>query len=230
MNTLSCHVEALQQLNHFLSFCVCAPQATGADIGGGAMAGAATTENSEDPGKITYNLLLKNELLGAGVNRMLVCHNIGAIDPTHTHTHSHTWDFSPQWDTERNLLLSTRQRMCTHLDTFGQHTCSQRPLNCLQGHPTDEAVPGSPPSATRNMLRYKTSPTSGRGLASARDPGSPFALSSIGADSHKLLESPRKTPRRIPRVPFKVCLLRSLCSKCICACVETHLDIVSRDF
>jgi cell division cycle 20-like protein 1 (cofactor of APC complex) len=29
-------------------------------------------------------------------------------------------------------------------------------------------------------------------------------LSSIGADSHKLLESPRKTPRRIPRVPFKV--------------------------
>ena len=66
------------------------PQATGADIGGGAMAGAATTENSEDPGKITYNLLLKNELLGAGVNRMLVCHNIGAIDPTHTHTHTHT--------------------------------------------------------------------------------------------------------------------------------------------
>eukprot|EP00041_Stephanoeca_diplocostata_P026088 m.695595 g.695595 ORF g.695595 m.695595 type:complete len:369 (+) comp22889_c0_seq8:235-1341(+) len=33
---------------------------------------------------------------------------------------------------------------------------------------------------------------------------SPFALSPVGADSVRLLESPRRTPRKIPKVPFKV--------------------------
>ncbi len=37
-----------------------------------AAAAPGSAEIRDDPGKVTYNLLLKNELLGAGVNNMKV--------------------------------------------------------------------------------------------------------------------------------------------------------------
>jgi len=65
---------------------LCGWQASGADSAGSAAAGAASSsENVEDPGKTTYNLLLKNELLGAGVNRMQVT-RAAARTTLQTHT------------------------------------------------------------------------------------------------------------------------------------------------
>ncbi|XP_063976982.1 fizzy-related protein homolog isoform X1 [Diachasmimorpha longicaudata] len=52
----------------------------------------------------------------------------------------------------------------------------------------------------RNLFKY-TTPTKDRTLL---DQSSPYSLSPLSAKSQKLLRSPRKTTRKISRIPFKV--------------------------
>eukprot|EP00038_Savillea_parva_P008879 m.179774 g.179774 ORF g.179774 m.179774 type:complete len:511 (-) comp14852_c0_seq1:127-1659(-) len=103
--------------------------------------GAASAEVRDDPGKVTYNLLLKNELLGAGVNTL--------------------------------------------------------------GGASDDGVGSGVPSSGRKVLSFKA-PLSGGAATGASLPASPYSLSPLGADSEQLLQSPRKMPRKVPKVPFKV--------------------------
>jgi len=109
----------------------------------GAEAASASGTERDDPGKVTYNLLLQNELLGAGVDDM-------------------------------------------------------------KGHFPDDSGSGSADARSpgRTVLRYKV--TEHSGPASVFEPDSPYSLSSVGPDSQRLLQSPRKTPRKISKVPFKV--------------------------
>ena len=51
--------------------------------------------------------------------------------------------------------------------------------------------------AQKNLFRYRTVPT-------ARDENAAFALSPVGSDSQRVLCSPRKVPRKISTVPYKV--------------------------
>jgi cell division cycle 20-like protein 1 (cofactor of APC complex) len=59
------------------------------------------------------------------------------------------------------------------------------------------AVPRGAIAQPRNILRYK----SRRKLSLGE---SPYSLSPMSLESQKLLSSPRKPPRKIPKVPFKV--------------------------
>eukprot|EP00053_Salpingoeca_punica_P014940 m.136394 g.136394 ORF g.136394 m.136394 type:complete len:511 (-) comp16585_c0_seq1:600-2132(-) len=54
---------------------------------------------------------------------------------------------------------------------------------------------------TENLFRFKADHTRATG---ASEPASPFSLSPVGVNSQKLLSSPRKTPRKISKHPFKV--------------------------
>ena len=55
----------------------------------------------------------------------------------------------------------------------------------------------TPERAQRNLFRYRTLPVS-------RDENAAFALSPVGSDSQRVLCSPRKVPRKISTVPYKV--------------------------
>jgi len=108
-------------------------------------AAAGSAEVRDDPAKVTYNLLLKNELLGAGVSHL--------------------------------------------------------------GRPDDAAALGQA-AVGRRVLSFKTGAggqaAAGAASASVFAPPSPYSLSPIGAHSQRLLASPRKVPRKVPKVPFKV--------------------------
>ena len=52
-------------------------------------------------------------------------------------------------------------------------------------------------SPQRNLFRY-------RSVFAPRDEAAAYALSPVGADSHLVLCSPRRAPRKIPTVPYKV--------------------------
>eukprot|EP00040_Diaphanoeca_grandis_P023268 m.126247 g.126247 ORF g.126247 m.126247 type:complete len:490 (+) comp29192_c0_seq1:441-1910(+) len=103
---------------------------------------SASSDVRDDAGKLTYNLLLKNELLGAGVDDM-------------------------KYGDEKYRTGGNQEV-----------------------------------SPNKSILKYKTSATGHS--SSPSEPQSPFSLSSVGADSQRLLQSPRKTPRKISKVPFKV--------------------------
>ena len=60
--------------------------------------------------------------------------------------------------------------------------------------PDDHAPPQSP---QRNLFRYRAMP-------SPRDENAAFALSPVGSESQRVLCSPRKVPRKISTVPYKV--------------------------
>jgi len=55
----------------------------------------------------------------------------------------------------------------------------------------------SPIRPQRNLFRYRTVPP-------AWDENSRFSVSPVGCDSQRIFSSPRKTPRKIPTVPYKV--------------------------
>ena len=55
----------------------------------------------------------------------------------------------------------------------------------------------TPERAQKNLFRYRTLPAS-------RDENAAFALSPVGSDSQRVLCSPRKVPRKISTVPYKV--------------------------
>eukprot|EP01135_Chromosphaera_perkinsii_P008195 Nk52_evm17s1178 gene=Nk52_evmTU17s1178 len=97
----------------------------------------------DEPGKLTYSLLLQNELLGSDTVDMLT------DGPSQSQVLR-----SP----ERNIL-SYQNSSCSMLESTGRS-----------------------PSNTN----------------------SPFSLSMVGENSQKLLRSPRKTPRKISKTPFKV--------------------------
>lgn len=52
------------------------------------------------------------------------------------------------------------------------------------------------PKETRNLFQYRLSPVAAE--------ASPYSLSPVGSKSQRLLRSPRKAVRKIPRIPFKV--------------------------
>ena len=54
-----------------------------------------------------------------------------------------------------------------------------------------------PSPQQRNLFRFRASPT-------ARDENAAFSLSPVGQDSQRVLASPRKAPRKISTVPYKV--------------------------
>ena len=59
-----------------------------------------------------------------------------------------------------------------------------------------------PSSAARDtVFRYKEAAGAVSGLG---EPQSPFSLSPVGRESQRLLLSPRKSPRKIAKAPFKV--------------------------
>ena len=60
--------------------------------------------------------------------------------------------------------------------------------------PDEHAPPQSP---QRNLFRYRSQP-------SPRDENAAFALSPVGSESQRVLCSPRKVPRKISTVPYKV--------------------------
>lgn len=59
---------------------------------------------------------------------------------------------------------------------------------------SDEVAPASP---QRNLFRFRT-------MSSSRDDAAAFAVSPVGSDSQRVLSSPRRAPRKIPTVPYKV--------------------------
>lgn len=60
---------------------------------------------------------------------------------------------------------------------------------------TDESCPLL--TAKSNLFRYRSVPL-------AWDEGAAYALSPVGSDAQRILCSPRRTPRKIPTVPYKV--------------------------
>eukprot|EP00047_Mylnosiga_fluctuans_P007934 m.5442 g.5442 ORF g.5442 m.5442 type:complete len:471 (-) comp2006_c0_seq1:181-1593(-) len=94
----------------------------------------SNTDPKDEPGKVTYNLLLRNEVLGANVTAA------GA---------------------------------------------DERRAN---------------PLTLDNVFSYRESHVA----SPARESHSPFSLSPVGSSSQRLLQSPRKHPRKIAKVPFKV--------------------------
>jgi len=63
------------------------------------------------------------------------------------------------------------------------------------GRRSDELAPASP---QRNLFRYRAMPSS------RADENAAYALSPVGSDSQRVLCSPRKAPRKISTVPYKV--------------------------
>lgn len=59
----------------------------------------------------------------------------------------------------------------------------------------DDKAPASP--QPKNLFRFKSS-------RSSRDENAPYSRSPVGMDSQRLLSSPRKPPRKISTVPYKV--------------------------
>jgi len=55
------------------------------------------------------------------------------------------------------------------------------------------------PLVSRNLFSYKV-----RDSDSLNDPSSPYSLSPVSCESQKLLRSPRKTARKISKIPYKV--------------------------
>ena len=53
------------------------------------------------------------------------------------------------------------------------------------------------PAARKNLFSFAS-------RRAADPPESPYALSPVGVSTKRLLQSPRKAPRKIPRIPFKV--------------------------
>ncbi len=68
--------------------------------------------------------------------------------------------------------------------------------HAARGRAGDDLAPASP---QRNLFRYRAMPSSSRA-----DENSAFALSPVGSDSQRVLCSPRKAPRKISTVPYKV--------------------------
>ena len=64
------------------------------------------------------------------------------------------------------------------------------------GRRTDELSPAVSPQ--RNLFRYRAMPNS------RADENAAYALSPVGSDSQRVLCSPRKAPRKISTVPYKV--------------------------
>ena len=55
----------------------------------------------------------------------------------------------------------------------------------------------TPTSLQGNLFRY-------RSVMQLRDDAAQFAVSPVGSDSQRVLSSPRRVPRKIPTVPYKV--------------------------
>lgn len=55
------------------------------------------------------------------------------------------------------------------------------------------------PLVSKNLFSYKV-----RDCDSLNDPSSPYSLSPVSCESQKLLRSPRKTARKISKIPYKV--------------------------
>ena len=55
------------------------------------------------------------------------------------------------------------------------------------------------PLVSKNLFSYKV-----RDSDSLNDPSSPYSLSPVSCESQKLLRSPRKTARKISKIPYKV--------------------------
>lgn len=83
-----------------------------------------------------------------------------------------------------------------NLDTYTMLLRSELLGDDPQGarRPDEHAPPQSP---QRNLFRYRTQPA-------PRDENAAFALSPVGSESQRVLCSPRKVPRKISTVPYKV--------------------------
>jgi len=83
-----------------------------------------------------------------------------------------------------------------NLDTYTMLLRSELLGDDPQGarRPDEHAPPQSP---QRNLFRYRTTPA-------PRDENAAFALSPVGSESQRVLCSPRKVPRKISTVPYKV--------------------------
>eukprot|EP00965_Chrysotila_dentata_P196969 6177921-Pleurochrysis_carterae.AAC.1 len=82
-----------------------------------------------------------------------------------------------------------------NLDTYAMLLRSELLGSDEQGMSKAERV--SPIRPQRNLFRYRTVPP-------AWDENSRFSVSPVGCDSQRIFSSPRKTPRKIPTVPYKV--------------------------
>mmetsp|Transcript_9850 Transcript_9850/g.26772 ORF Transcript_9850/g.26772 Transcript_9850/m.26772 type:complete len:499 (+) Transcript_9850:123-1619(+) len=83
----------------------------------------------------------------------------------------------------------------TGLDTYSLLLKSEL-LGCdaMVKDKSDDKTPASP---QKNLFRFKSS-------RPGRDENAPYSRSPVGMDSQRLLGSPRKTPRKISTVPYKV--------------------------
>ena len=83
-----------------------------------------------------------------------------------------------------------------NLDTYTMLLRSELLGDDPQGarRPDEHAPPQSP---QRNLFRYRSQPA-------PRDENAAFALSPVGSESQRVLCSPRKVPRKISTVPYKV--------------------------
>ena len=82
----------------------------------------------------------------------------------------------------------------------------------------------TPTSLQGNLFRY-------RSVMQLRDDAAQFAVSPVGSDSQRVLSSPRRVPRKIPTVPYKVreCEGGGVSLHCLCTvsalslhCLCTH--------
>lgn len=82
-----------------------------------------------------------------------------------------------------------------NLDTYTMLLRSELLGN--DGHGNRRLDELTPERQQRNLFRFRTLPVS-------RDENAAFALSPVGSDSQRVLCSPRKVPRKISTVPYKV--------------------------
>eukprot|EP00912_Choanoflagellata_sp_UC4_P000134 UC4_evm1s89 len=135
----------------------------------------------DDPGKVTYSLLLRNELLGARVDNIK---GYSSEDRAHA------------------------AAMLANSMSNGHSSFSEAPLNhdsMLGDGCLNQMMPPQPSSsyANGNVFRYKSGGQHSP-MAKVAKAESPYSLSPVGINSQRLLLSPRKAPRKISKVPYKV--------------------------
>jgi len=145
---------------------------------------AREASSDADRNGLTYNLLLKNELFGAGIEDLKDAHVAAGT----------------------SFGIGGGNGVST--SPTGPNNAGNNTQNTNNGNTGDPA----PPTTSGMDRRAPLAPMEPRNLFSFRvsrrsiesNDSSPYSLSPVGLKSQKLLSSPRKATRKISKIPFKV--------------------------
>ena len=150
---------------------------------------AREASTDADRNGLTYNLLLRNELFGAGIEDL----KEAAHPPTNNVNYVNNAsagnggaNVSPQNGDGNNPANGNNGGNNNPTIINGAVDRSRNPLQTME-------------SPVKNLFTYRVS----RRSIDSND-SSPYSLSPVGLKSQKLLSSPRKATRKISKIPFKV--------------------------